>query len=296
LFWQVQGGADGAQYLVVGGSPAQIEFGVNVFGSFDLVHCANLLIRRASQVLGCLLPSYKSWSLRRLDITGNYKLQDERQVKRALRLLLGADSKRQKPTSGGGDTVVWGAGSDLIRGKAYHKGPQIEKLYRSPKNRITIELSDLQIRALYSVLRLELTLGSRYFRRQTVDWWSAHLEYETAYYNYFSKFIGSVEVIDMESLMHKLDMLVKSGFVIYGKPLTHSQAMQAHRTWALCRTVGYDVTRLSMSATTFCRHAKILQAAGISEADLVTGSFTDFRRDTIVISNPVCTWEQLLAA
>ena len=60
LFWQVQG--DGIEtHLVIGGSPASLEHGINVFGSFDIRHAATVLIRAAMREFHAYLPPLEQW-------------------------------------------------------------------------------------------------------------------------------------------------------------------------------------------------------------------------------------------
>ncbi len=134
LFWQLQG--DGKrQYLVIGGSPASIEHGVNVFGELDIQYCAKVLIHAARKELQAVLPPFEQWQCRRIDITGNYALPDSQSVKQALRQLSISEGGRRKASNDhrGGDSVYWNPSSDLTKGKAYHKGPQLRRLVRMGK-------------------------------------------------------------------------------------------------------------------------------------------------------------------
>ena len=281
LFWQVQGGSDHCTYLVIGASPASLQnAGINVFGSDDIVDCALVLIHHAQKALGAILPHYLKWQCRRVDITENYALTSPKEVKAALRCLLGADSGRTKASTLAGDTVVWNKGSDLLSGKAYHKGPQLEMLAR--KGRISIS-PDQQIQA-DRLLRLELKVGSRWFRRNPEHWsFLTPQKLAEMHGNYFSRFFGQIEVTDMGKLLEDLERVAP----------TPGQALAAHRTWALIRAGGGEQARASMPKRTWHRHAKMLRAAGFSEADLLAGNILPFRQKTITLEAPVRSWADM---
>lgn len=281
LFWQVQGSASGEMMMVIGGSPASLEHGCNLFGSGDVRHCANVLIKAACKSLGTPLARLEQWECRRLDQTENYLLASYKECKQALRALLGADAARTKASSTKGDTVVWNAGSDLLSGKAYHKGPQLMKL----QNKGRVSLNFEQMEAANKVLRLELKLGARWFRRHTGNWFDLTSEQLTQIHSdYFSRFFGSVEVADMGKLLDLLREVAP----------TEGQALAAHKTWAMIKAVGYEQTKGGMSSTTWYRHIDLLRKAGISDADLCAGNILPFRQKTIVFDQPVTNWGDLL--
>lgn len=304
LFWQIQySGAD--VYMVIGASPASIEHGGNAFGSGDVKHCAMVLINAAAKILGVQLPHLQQWDCRRMDVTHNYLLDDKSQVKQALRELRNGDGVRQKATVQG-DSVYYGQGSDLIAGKVYDKGTQaialMKRLHKLCKTPI---YTDEQLALLDRVLRMELMLRRRWFDRlknklditdfdtpeQYIDYLrnnKAWLELTETDLNklhndYFSQFIGNIEVTDMTTLLEQLYVAAPS----------HGRALAAHRTWALIKAIGFEQTKASMPVSTFRLHRKYLLAAGLSHADLQTSNIIAFRRNTIVISNPVTSWEEL---
>lgn len=284
LCWSVS--RDGEQeYLTIGASPAGLEHGNNVFGSDDIRHCAGVLVSKASIALAAVLPAPALWSCRRVDVTENYLFSSGREVKQWLRVMLGTDSGRHKGSSGEGDTVLWNKGSDLRKGKAYHKGPQLQYLNKRGK----VEIEDWQIEVSDRLGRLELTLGSRWFRRfkeQGGDWW--HLtgdDLANEHGSYFGRMWGSgkVEVMDMGRLLEELEKVAP----------TKGYALAAHRTWALLKTVGFDQTKASMPPSTWFRHLSYLRAAGLSDADLCHGQVIPFARRELVLSQPVRSWDEL---
>ena len=201
LCWNIQG--DGARYyLVIGGSPASLRYGINVFGDLDIRSGAEILIRTARKGLQAILPPVDGWQCRRVDITGNYVLPDAQSVKQALRMLLNTDAARRKASSArrGGDTVMWNTTSDLTKGKAYHKGPQLSFSCRRHGLDVTPEQLELSDR----LLRLEHTRGARWFRREEEAGrrWQDMTEedLERLYLEFFERLTEGVEVKDMDRM------------------------------------------------------------------------------------------------
>lgn len=297
LCWQCSGDPKEGLQLVVGASPATLLHGNNVFGSIDIVEAAQTIINHAAKALGAILPGYKAWSCRRLDVTANYDLGGPKEVKAALRHLMGCDASRQKAQGDAGDSVYWGKGSDLIGGKAYHKGPQMERLRKrwcklddEERRKSPLQIHDWMIEKADNLLRLELMLKSRWWRRFYEDggkWWELTGEKLTAMHNgYFGKFIGRVEVADMGQLLEELEKVAP----------TKGQALAAHRTWALIKSVKFDQARESMPRATWFRHLKLLRSAGVSDADLFSSEIIPFRRSVLEISAPVMSWEEIRRA
>jgi len=285
LFWQAQ--SDGTQlWLAIGGSPASLEHDNNVFGSSDPHHCAEVLVRTAMKALSTVLPPPQEWQMRRADITENYLLPGFSGVKQVLRYLLNTDASRQRASSanGGGDTVVWGGGSDITSGKAYHKGPQLRKLCNKGKAIAT----DQQLDVADRLLRLELKKGSRYWRRFQENgshWWDlTEADFNSMHNEFFGRFFGSVEVVDMGSLLEQLEVVAP----------TPGQALSAHRTWALIRAVGVENAKASMPRSTWGRHLKALRLAGLSDTDLCASAIVPFRRHLMVINEPVKSWPEVI--
>lgn len=288
LFWSITADAESTYYLTIGASPSSLQNqGVNVFGSLDIETGAKILIQAAGKALEAILPDWRQWQCRRMDITANYDMGSAAQVKQALRLLLATDAPRRRTNSDskGGDTVYWNPASDLRSGKAYHKGAHL----RYQAKRGNILLDDVLHGLADSLLRLELKLGSRWFRRLDHDWRDLTPEFLAAeHYNFFSSLIGGsdVEVSDMGTLLEELEKVAP----------TKGQALSAHRTWALIKSIGYTQTKDSMPKATFMRHMQSLRAAGLSSADLCAGTVILFRRKSLVLGNPVLSWDELRKA
>jgi len=289
LYWSVT--SDGKlDYLTIGGSPSsQQNKGVNVFGSLSIEQGAKILIRSAGVALDAILPDWKQWDCRRLDITGNYDMGSSAQVKQALRLLLGTDAPRRRTNSdkAGGDSVYWNPTSTLRKGKAYHKGAHLR--YQARKGNIELP-EDLHLLA-DNLLRLELTLGSQWFRRfaDKLNWREFTPEFLAAeHFNFFGSLIGGggLEVQDMGTLLLELEKVAP----------TKGRALAAHRTWALIKSIGYTQTESSMVKQTFKNHLVLLRAAGLSSADLCAGVVIPFRKKTLLLGDPVLSWSDIRIA
>lgn len=289
LYWSVT--SDGKfDYLTIGGSPSsQQNNGVNVFGSLSIEQGAKTLIRSAGSALDAILPDWKQWDCRRLDITANYDMGNSAQVKQALKLLLGTDAPRRRTNSdkAGGDSVYWNPSSTLRKGKAYHKGAHL----RFQARKGNIELSEELHLLADNLLRLELTLGSQWFRRfaDKLNWREFTPEFLTAeHHNFFSSLIGGggLEVKDMGTLLLELEKVAPS----------KGQALAAHRTWALIKSIGYTQTKDSMPKATFSRHMQSLRSAGLSSADLCAGVVIPFRTKTLLLGEPVLSWDEIRRA
>jgi hypothetical protein len=289
LFWQVQG--DGKDvHLVIGGSPAALEHGINVFGSLDIRHCANVLIRAAMREFHAILPALEHWQCRRIDITGNYLFPDSATVKSALRMLMLSDGSRRKAGSAGDtDTVTWNSSSDLAKGKAYHKGPQLERLVRKGKVKATQE----QIDAAHRLGRLEHTKGARWLRRLEDSgrrWWLlTAYELWKEFEGFFGRLVQGVEVREMNR-----ETMVNA--IRDANGITQGRAEAAFTTLRNIREDGFEVVKGYVPHRTFYRHLKYLRAAGVTDADMRTAKVLPFRPVRIVLAQPVGSWDDIARA
>jgi II/X family phage/plasmid replication protein len=289
IYWSITADGEGVRYLTIGASPSSISnAGVNVFGTLALESNAQTLIKEAGYQLGAILPNWRAWQCRRMDITANYDMGSPAQVKQALRLLLGTDAPRRRTNSDrkGGDSVYWNPSSTLRAGKAYHKGAHLR--YQLKKGNIQLDEESLTLAD--NLLRLELMLGSMWFRRldgDGIDWHElTETKLAALHENFFQSLIGggdSIKVNDMGTLLNELEKVAPS----------KGYALAAHRTWALIKTLGYTQTQESMPRATFARHCKILRDAGLSSADLCGGVVIPFRQKCLILNAPVTSWEQL---
>lgn len=291
LYWSVTADSDSVRYLTIGASPASLaNAGINVFGTLSVEAATKILIKTASIALDSILPSWDKWQCRRMDITANYDMGSAAQVKQALRLLLSTDAPRRRTNSDrqGGDTVYWNPMSDLQMGKAYHKGAHLRMQLR--KGNITIE--DELLNLSDNLLRLELKLGSRWFRRfaeQGNDWrYLSSQKLIEIHHKFFDSLIGDseVEVSDMENLLLELEKVAP----------TKGRALAAHRTFALLKVIGFTQTKHSMPKSTFALHCQYLRKAGLSSADLCAGKVLELRKRSLVLAEPVLSWHEIRRA
>jgi len=290
LFWQVQGDGEGREHLVIGGSPASLEHGLNVFGSFDVRHAATVLIRAAMREFHAYLPPLEQWQCQRIDLTGNYGLPDSASVKSALRMLLLSDGSRRKPGSKRDtDSVYWNASSDIAKGKAYHKGPQLRVLVKKGK----LQATEQQLDDADRLLRLECTKGSRWFRRLRqagANWWQL-----TAYQlwdefkAFFGRLVQGVEVTEMnrESMVARIQA---------ANGITEGRALAAFTMLRNIREDGFEIVKGYTARSTFQRNLKYLRAAGVTDADMHTAKILQFRPVKIVLAEPVGSWADLRIA
>lgn len=284
LFWQMQ--SDGKEhYVVIGGSPSSIiNDGVNVFGSLNIDEAAQTLVEHAGKALGAILPNWSKWQCRRMDITANYDMGSPSHVKFALRTLLNTDAPRRKTNSDtqGGDTVYWNPRSDLQSGKAYHKGAHLR--YQQKRGRITLPEETLELAD--NLLRLELKLGSRWFRRLATPWQClTESDLLSLHNKFFSSIIGDSEkeLSDMSTLLEELEKVAP----------TKGRARAAQNCWALIKHVGYMQAKASMGTSTFERHCQYLKAVGISPAEIQSAKILPFRRKDLVLALPVLCWSDI---
>lgn len=291
LYWQLTG--DGkTDVLVIGASPASIEHGLNVWGSIDIKHCADVLISCASRSLQLLLPSRDAWQVRRIDITANYALPDSASVKSALAQLLVSSGARRRTSSHnrGGDTVYWNPTSDRSKGKAYHKGPQVLSLWK--KNKLD-ELPE-NIGLLNQIIRLEHTRGAKWFReleQSKLRWQGLTPEKLISLHTeFFAPLVGhGIEVKNMEKTQ-----IVAA--IMTANHCSENQALAAFNTYRNCRIDGFEVTKESMARRTFYLHQKLLKTAGLSDAHLRTASIIPFPAIRFDLAKPVGCWDDIRRA
>lgn len=271
------------KYLNIGASPASLQHGSNLFGSFDYQYCKKLVLDHARKVLTGVCLFQKGWECRRLDVTQNYFLQSRYQVKDALLQLRAMDSFRQKATIRSGDTVYWGFESHYRTGKAYDKGTQaIELNKKALKHKKPLVYTDEQIKAIESTLRLELKLGRQFFDEHHDESLFTPEFLANEHETFFKKFIGSAEVTDMHTLLEQLKQVTPS----------NGQALASYDTYLRIQQNGFEFTKNSMSERTFYRHRKYLKDAGLSESDLISSNIIPLRKRRIDL-DPVYSWEHL---
>ena len=267
--------------IEVCGSPAR-SAGLphNVFGTDDLREAARSHLVAAQALLPFGLPSLDHWRITRLDVTFNYDLGSAAGVRQALAYLRQMDGGRYKVSSKS-ESIYWSSGSPLRSANAYHKGPHL----RFQVGRGQAVATDTEISLADRLLRLELKLGSMWWRRYrqfSFNQFDACIHDE--FINYFGRLIGPVEVMEMSDL-ERIKQVVE----------TEGQALAVHRSWCVIRAVGHQSARESMPKRTWYRHVKILRLAGFSSVDISLGQVVPFRRRALVFERPVNAWSDMVA-
>ena len=275
----------------VQGSPARVMgSGDTVFGvgdeSRDVVACARAMIEFAARLV-CYqsVPHYRLWSLTRCDVTCNYDLGSASGVRVALAELRNIEGGRYRVSQQAGDTVYWSHLSRHRAGKAYAKGPHLDHLLKqSTYTGCQYSASDLEF--AHRLLRLELRLGSKFFNKLSVPWYSLSWDnLKDQHDEYFMRMVG-VEGLE------GVDMSFVDRFVAVAP--TEGQGKAAARSWALVQTMGWQAARDTMPRSTWYRHQQIWKAAGLGDADISAGRVVNLRRSLIM--RPVSSWEELRRA
>lgn len=316
LFWQIQHNGK-ENYLLIAGSPASVEHGNNIFGSNDVMHCANVMHREAEKGLEMSLPPIHTWECTRLDFNFNYLMDSNSQVKQALRELKNGHGARQQATNGNGDTVEIGAKSKMITGVIYDKGTQVKNLVKQLfKKGKELVYQDWEIDILMRLLRFELRLKRQWFEKlshkktyenffhndlnpkqaiknykqyyeNTMPWTElTEQDLISKHHEYFSPFTGGIGVTDMTKL---LDNLKAFG-------LSDGRARAAYQTWSLIKLMGYEQAKASLNKNTFNKHRSQLIRAGLTHTDLQNSdnNVLVFKRKSIELTQPVTSWSEVL--
>lgn len=271
----------GSAELMLHGSPARVRAAHNVFGSGDPRECAQDMIRFASLHTGIeLTRDLTQWRCTRMDVTQNYDLGSAAEVRQALNYLRHTEGGRYQVRTSS-ESTYWSSQSSLRSGKAYHKGPHL--LYQSRKRLATV--SEEEIILADRLLRLELSLKSQYWRERSGKKWYMLTESELnlIHAEYFSQFIGKIEVIQMDNMLERFEQVAK----------TKGRAIAAYRTWSLLRTIGMEETRASMPKRTWRDHHQIMVDAGLTYADLQARNVVPFKRRAIILGEPVTSFDQM---
>jgi II/X family phage/plasmid replication protein len=273
------------------GSPARsMGYTHNVFGSMDIVACAQAHIRVAQDHLPFELPALDFWFPSRIDITRNYDMGGHPEVKQALVWLRQADGGRLKVNNKYAETVYWNEKSPLNSNKAYSKGSHLE--YQIRKGQVEIAAQELEYAK--RLLRLENKRCHEWWRRfrQTGRDWKTLTEAELfkLHSDAFEVIIGkdSIEVAQMDSVLDRLKEVIDAKT---GKPISDGQALAAYRTWGLIKMVGCEEAKASMPVRTWHHHKNLLFLAGLAWADFSAGNIVPFRRKVLVLGEPVTSWD-----
>ena len=270
--------------LDIQGSPARTK-GTrdNIFGEFNPVNAFLDMVRFLSNTLEVPIPDDPTrWKIRRMDVTGNFDLGSLANVRQALNYLRHVEGGRYQVRTDA-ETVYWSKSSRLRSGKAYAKGPHMRHLVKKRHADLTPD----QLFLVDRLLRLEMILRGQFWRERAGQrWyeWSSEQLYEQ-FAGYFGQFIGKVEIVEVHKLLDELMKVAP----------TEGLAKAAYRTWLLIQSHGMEEARDLMTKRTWHRHKRLLQQCGVSWADFHHRALVPFRRKTIILSDPVRSWEDLIA-
>lgn len=271
----------GIDSLILHGSPARVVQSNNVFGSGCPIECALSMIDFAVQHTGVTLSrDLTLWKCTRMDVTQNYDLGSGAEVRQALSYLRQAEGGRYQVRTAS-ETVYWSSNSALRSGKAYHKGPHL--LYQLRRNQASAH--DIELALSDRLLRLELSLKSQYWRERAIKKWYQFSEsdLEQIHNDYFSQFIGTVEVVEMDNMLKHFERVAPS----------RGYALAAYRTWSLIKSIGMHEAKASMPRASWFKHLRIMKDAGLTWADYQAGNVVPLRRRTIELGQPVRSWADI---
>lgn len=276
--------------LQIQGSPARVVSAHNVFGSLDIQECAKQMIDFVSKHHSIFIPkNLKLWSCSRIDIAQNFDMGSLAQAHQAVDYLKPLKCGRQK-TSTYDTSVIWGKGSTLHKGKAYLKGPQLRELVLKNNARV----SEIELAKADRLLRLEYSMCRGLIHRLKeggLNWYDFTPDFLLAHHSdYFSKFISTVEVVDMCNVLDKLLANVGDG---ENQISTKGRARAAYDCYLRIREKGYHIAKETYGQRVWYVHIKNLRTIGLVAADLQPSSVVPLRRRQIVLDQPVSNWDQI---
>lgn len=276
--------------LEIKGSPARVRSGHNVFGSLDIKQCALDMIEFVAKHHSIFIPrNLKLWTCSRIDVTQNYDMGSLTQAQAAVDQLKPLKCGVQK-TSTYDTSCIWGQGSLLHSGKAYLKGPHLRELVSKNKARIVereLALADRLLRLEYSLRRCLI----RRYKESGLNWYDMTPECLLQFHSgYFSKFISTVEVVDMDNI---LDLLLANVGKGDGQIPTEGRARAAYDCYTRIRLTNYLSAKESYPKATFYKHVKYLKTVGLVAADLQPINVVPLRKRQIVLDKPVSCWDDI---
>lgn len=272
--------------LSIKGSPARVMGKDNVFGSGDIVECAQAVLAFVSQNRNVVLPEHQHWRVTRVDVTRNYDLGDLATVKQALHELEITEGGRyQKQTHA--TTVYWSPRSSVRSGKVYAKGPHMLEQQRTGKASFTED----ELRQAQGLLRLELQLKNQFWREHAEKPWYQYTEkdFDCIHEEYFNPLVGSIEVVEMDNIQQQCVEAAKQ------LSMSEGRGKAAYTFWLLIRELGFEQARSLTAKATYYRHLQVLRKAGFGYADFQARNVTRLRRKPIILGEPVRSWEELHA-
>lgn len=269
------------------GSPARVGFKNNVFGSLDIVYCAEKMITFIAEHFGFKrddLPPIERWNCTRIDVTRNYFMQSEAEARQAILALKQMPSGTQK-VSYEENGVYIGKRSRRTTAKIYLKGQDAKRLVRTKKAFYTEE----ELKLTQHLLRFELSIKSHTIRELKKIIPKYHFKKFTPRFllktheDYFNQYISQVEVANMGSLLDTLLDIAP----------TEGQAKAAYDFYLKIRQIGYEQAKASATTRTFYRHRKLLRSAGLSLSDLTKSNVLPIRTKPIILGGAVHSWQDI---
>jgi len=277
--------------LYIAGSPARTYQSNNAFGSSDIIRSFYSIIDFVERTLNVTLPrDYKRYTCSRIDFNRMYDLRGPIAVKQALNYLRHAETRGSNVTVEG-DTVYWQKRSLYQSMKAYFK--HHHALMSLKKKESHYDINDIDL--LQRLIRFELRLGRVFFNKlkdKGIYWYMmTERELERIFTEYLKKIVGDEMTIQShDGLQDKFKSVARDlGF-------TDRMGTQAYNTFNMIKLEGYENVKRAMRRTTFYYHQKIMHQVGLSKADICSGRILEFRRKTLLIDQPVTSWDQLRCA
>lgn len=272
--------------LRIMGSPTRVGLkrSDNVFGSDDVMECATRMINFLSDVHQIQLPPVRSWQCSRIDVTHNYHLGDITNVKEALKHMRSAEGGRYQVRTTA-ETIYWSVNSAYRSAKAYSKGEHMNYLQKREK----AFLSQDEIDLTQGLIRLELSLKRAFFRKCLDTPWHQLTadDLNREHDNYFGKLIGSVEVSEVKNIESRcIQTAIDLGY-------TEGVGRSAFMSWSMIRSNGFHFWKDRSARSTYYRHKRVLQAAGLGWSDLCAGKVVPLRRHKLTLGQPVSSWAEL---
>ena len=273
--------------LTVQGSPAMAFGRDNVFGSDDVLDCADRMISIVERAHAVKLPrQWELWKVTRVDVAANWDFQGLENVRAGLLELRHMEGGRYQLKTAA-ESVYWSQGSRVRSGKAYAKGPELRRQVRLGK----LEIDPMRLDMADRLIRMELSLRAQFMReRAGRPWWEMDSGYfERAHRVYFEQFTGNVEVEVCD------DGGLKEALIRQAEERGRSEAFAeaAYRTWRLIVGDGLEQTRAMMRKSTWMRHKRQLLDAGLTWGDFQRREVAGFRSRRFTFAEPVRSWTDL---
>jgi len=268
--------------ITIDGSPARVQADNNVFGSDDLRDCASRMLKAAGRSYGVIFPSLASWRVTRIDLTQNYALANQAEVRAALGELSKVAGGHLKASTFK-ETVYWNPKSPLWSAKAYDKG---EHLRRAIK-RGEASASPDQVALASRLLRVEVSLKSRFLRDFRLGFDNLPPE---VLVNLFSEVAGKIIPSNAAEIPAETEL---AAFLVerFGK----RKGRNLFAFWCAIKSQGVESVQETFGRSQWHVRVRELRSVGLSLGDLNSGRILAFRPRSIV-SRPVDSWEDIRRA